>query len=233
MAEDRLSKLEAIAAEVNICTKCRLHEGRTHGVPGAGNPYADIMFVGEGPGFHEDQQGLPFVGRSGDYLTRLLKGIGLTRDDVFIANVVKCRPPDNRDPMPDEIATCKAYLDHQIDIIDPLVIATLGRFSMARYFPDGKISQIHGQPKYGRGRAYYPFYHPAAALRNPRLQQDMEADMKRLLDVLEKVKTMRASGAVPSVSASPSPTESAAPTTPVTPDTPDEPEDPPQQLPLF
>lgn len=198
MAEDRAAALAEIAAQVRPCTKCDLHRGRTHAVPGAGNPNAEIMFVGEGPGYHEDQQGLPFVGRSGDYLVQLLKLIGLTRDQVFIGNVVKCRPPGNRDPLPDEILACKPYLDAQIAAIDPLVIVTLGRFSMARYFPGAKITQIHGKPKYDNGRAYYPMFHPAAALRAQALMPQMEADMRRVLEVLAQVKKMRAAGTSPS-----------------------------------
>lgn len=195
MATDRASQLAEIAAQVRGCTLCDLHRGRTKTVPGAGNPNSEIMFIGEGPGYHEDQQGLPFVGRSGDYLVRLLKSIGLTRDQVFIGNVVKCRPPENRDPLPEEIATCKPYLDHQVEIIDPLVIATLGRFSMARYFPGGKITQIHGKPKIENGRAYYPLFHPAAVLRNPNLEPQMEADFKRLPDLLAEIRALRAAGA--------------------------------------
>ena len=129
---------------------------------------------------------MPFVGRSGTYLETLLKLINLKRDDVFISNVVKCRPPENRDPLPVEITTCKPYLDQQIDLIDPLMIVTLGRFSMARYFPNGKITQIHGQAKIEGGRAYYPLFHPAAVLRNPDLQSQMEADFKRIPEVLAK-----------------------------------------------
>jgi len=194
MDQDRVTALAEIAAQVQSCKLCRLHEGATQGVPGAGNVNAEIMFIGEGPGFHEDKQGLPFVGRSGEYLDYLLNLIGLKRDQVFIGNVVKHRPPDNRDPLPDEILACKPYLDRQIEIIDPLVIATLGRFSMARYFPNGKITQIHGKPKFENGRAYYPFFHPAAVLRNPDLRRDMEADFKRLMDVLAEVKSQRKSG---------------------------------------
>ncbi|MCC6616570.1 MAG: uracil-DNA glycosylase [Anaerolineae bacterium] len=197
MAQDRAAALAEIAAQVRPCTKCELHLSRTRAVPGAGNPNSEIMFIGEGPGYHEDQQGLPFVGRSGDYLVSLLKLIGLTRDQVFITNVVKCRPPGNRDPLPDEILTCKPYLDSQVDIIDPLVIVTLGRFSMARYFPGAKITQIHGKPKYENGRAYYPMFHPAAALRAQALMPQMEADIKRLQEVIAKVKDMRAAGAAP------------------------------------
>ncbi len=192
MTPDRAAALAAIAQEVRSCRLCRLYEQAKQGVPGAGSPTAEIMFIGEGPGFHEDQQGLPFVGRSGDYLERLLKMIGLRRDQVFIANVVKHRPPENRDPLPDEIAACRPYLDRQIEVIDPLVIATLGRYSMGRYFPNGKITQIHGKPRYDDGRAYYPLFHPAAVLRNPSLEKDMEADFRRLLEVLAEVKKRRA-----------------------------------------
>ncbi len=197
MSDDRSAQLEAIAAEVSACKLCGLHEGRTNSVPGYGDVNAEIMFIGEGPGREEDRQGLPFVGRSGQYLDYLLEKIGMKREQVFIANVVKCRPPKNRDPLPDEIIACKAYLDRQITLINPLVIATLGRFSMARYFPKAKISRVHGQPKYEDGRAYYPFFHPAAALRNPNLRRDMEADMERLLEVVAKVKEMRSAGSAP------------------------------------
>jgi DNA polymerase len=190
--KDRAAALAAVAAEVRDCQKCRLYEKATNPVPGVGSPGAEIMFIGEGPGFYEDQQGLPFVGRSGDYLNSLLKLIGLKRDEVFIANVVKHRPPENRDPLPDEINACKGYLDRQIAIIQPLVIATLGRFSMARYFPNGKITAIHGQPKYDKDRAYIPLFHPAAVLRNESLKKSMEDDFRRILEVLAKVKEMRA-----------------------------------------
>lgn len=193
MTDDRAQALSAIAEQVKVCTRCPLYQGTTNAVPGAGNPNAQIMFIGEGPGFHEDRQGLPFVGRSGDYLTYLLKLIGLERDQVFITNVVKHRPPNNRDPQPDEIIACKPYLDEQIEIIQPAVIATLGRFSMARYFPDAKISRVHGQPKYMGDpvTAYYPLFHPAAALRNASLRTDMEADIKRLPSVIEEVMSRR------------------------------------------
>ncbi len=182
-----------IATEISTCTRCPLHQGRTQTVPGSGNANASIMFIGEAPGASEDEQGVPFVGRSGQYLNYLLNQIGLSRPDVFITNVVKCRPPSNRDPKSDEIEACKDYLARQIDTINPEVIVTVGRFSMARYFPKAKISNIHGQPKYENGRAYYPIYHPAAALRNPGLKRDMEEDFKRLLTVIEEVKQRRAS----------------------------------------
>ncbi len=185
--------VEEIAGEISGCTLCPLHEGRTQTVPGSGSANASIMFIGEAPGAREDEQGIPFVGRSGQYLNYLLDQIGLSRPDVFITNVVKCRPPDNRDPKTDEIEACKDYLERQIDTINPEVIVTVGRFSMARYFPKAKISAIHGQPKYENGRAYYPIFHPAAALRNPGLRRDMEEDFKRLLTVIEEVKQRRAS----------------------------------------
>ncbi|HQE19731.1 MAG TPA: uracil-DNA glycosylase, partial [Aggregatilineales bacterium] len=156
--------LEQIAAEVAVCTRCPLHRGRTKAVPGEGSPNADIMFIGEGPGYHEDRQGRPFVGASGSFLTEMLEGIGLRREDVFIANVVKCRPPGNRDPEPHEIQACSAYLDRQIALIDPKVIVTLGRFSMAKWFPTARISRIHGQARKINGRLIVPFFHPAAAL---------------------------------------------------------------------
>lgn len=194
MRDRKLLALAEIADEIRECTRCPLHEGRTHVVPGYGSPNAEILFIGEAPGKNEDEQGMPFVGRSGHYLDDLLAGIGLNRKQVFIANVIKCRPPGNRDPQTDEMLTCNPFLKRQIAAIDPLVIATLGRFSMGLFFPNAKISAIHGQPRYAEGRAYYPFYHPAAALRNPALRDVMEADMARLLDVLAEVKRKRAAG---------------------------------------
>jgi DNA polymerase len=214
---DRAAALAAIAERVRVCTLCDLYKEANKAVPGAGNIHADIVFVGEGPGQNEDRQGLPFVGRSGDYLNYLLNLIGLKREEVFITNVVKHRPPNNRDPLPDEIAACKPYLDEQIALIDPAVIVTLGRFSMARYFPGGKITQIHGQPRYEDRRAYYPLFHPAAALRTPALRRDMEADIHRLPEIVARVKALRA----------------AAPAAPDKPDTPDTPGKPLSQLPLF
>jgi uracil-DNA glycosylase len=199
---DRIARLEAIAEQVRVCTLCRLHEGATKAVPGAGDYNADIMFIGEGPGFNEDKTGLPFVGRSGDYLEKLLAAIGLKREQVFIANVVKHRPPENRDPLPDEMATCRAYLDEQELLIDPLVIATLGRFSMGRYFPNGKITQIHGKPKYEDRRAILPLFHPAAVLRNPTLEVSMLADFQRIPALVEEMRSRRA-GAPPPVAKPP------------------------------
>ncbi len=201
MSDERAEALGKIAAEIRTCQLCDLWKSRTKAVPGAGNIHTDILFIGEGPGFNEDKQGLPFVGQSGKYLERLLALITLTRDDVFITNVVKCRPPENRDPLPVEINTCKPYLDQQINLIDPLMIVTLGRFSMARYFPNGKITQIHGQAKIENGRAYYPLFHPAAVLRNPALVSQMEADFKRIPETLAKVRSVREAGKTPPPSA--------------------------------
>ena len=148
MPEDKaILELDAVAAEVAVCPKCELARSRTHAVPGEGNPHARVMLIGEGPGWHEDQQGRPFVGNAGKFLNELLALAGLKREEVFITNVVKCRPPGNRDPMPDEIAACAPYFDRQIGAIDPDVIVTLGRFSMCRWFPGERISKIHGQPK--------------------------------------------------------------------------------------
>ena len=179
--------LEKIAKEVSSCQKCPLHQGRTNAVPGEGRPDADILFIGEGPGFHEDRQGLPFVGASGKFLDAMLGSIGLKREDVFIANVVKCRPPSNRDPQPDEIDACRSYLERQIELINPKVIVTLGRFSMARYFPDAKISKIHGQPKQVGKRLVIPMFHPAAALHQPKLRDTVEEDFARIPKLIEQM----------------------------------------------
>ncbi len=146
------TELAEIAREVKACQACKLYQGAKHAVPGEGPAAAEIMLIGEGPGFHEDQQGRLFVGSSGQFLEELLASINLKREDVFIANVVKHRPPGNRDPEPDEIAACAGYLDRQIAAIQPKVIVTLGRYSMARYFPNGKISVIHGQAHTVDGR---------------------------------------------------------------------------------
>lgn len=183
--EQRAAALQAIVAEVKVCTKCPLWEGRTKAVPGAGPTNAEIMFIGEGPGYNEDKQGLPFVGQSGHLLDEFLALINLTRDQVFIGNVVKCRPPGNRDPLPLEVDTCTSnYLFRQIEAIDPKVIVTLGRFSMNLFFPKAKITQIHGQPKRENGRFYLPMFHPAAILRNMSLRPEAEADFKKIPQLL-------------------------------------------------
>ena len=179
-----MSALSKLAEEVAVCTKCILSKSRTKAVPGEGPDHAQILFVGEGPGFHEDKQGRPFVGAAGQFLEELLAGIGLKREDVFITNVVKCRPPGNRDPMPEEIEACRSYLDRQIELINPRVIVTLGRYSMARWFPNAKISAIHGQPRKIDGRLIVPMFHPAAALHQPSLRKDVEADFSKLPEIL-------------------------------------------------
>jgi len=181
-----VSELEALAAEVAQCTRCLLHRGRTRAVPGEGPQNAEIMFIGEAPGFYEDQQGRPFVGAAGQFLEELLKEIGLQREQVFIANVIKCRPPGNREPLPEEIEACKPFLDRQIELLHPRLIVTLGRFSMARAFPNARISSIHGQPRKIGGVIYYPMYHPAAALHQPSLRRDVEEDMRRIPELLKQ-----------------------------------------------
>lgn len=182
------ASLDTIAARVRVCTQCDLHRMRTNAVPGHGNPDAEVMFIGEGPGWHEDRQGLPFVGAAGQFLNEMLQSIGLSRDEVFITNIVKCRPPGNRDPLPDEIAACSAYLDAQIAAIKPKVIVTLGRFSMARWFPNERISRIHGQPRRFGDVVVVPMYHPAAALHQSSLRATIEADMAKLPQILEEAR---------------------------------------------
>ena len=172
--------IEQLEAAIRACTLCALHKGRTQAVPGEGPVNVDIMFIGEGPGFHEDRQGRPFVGAAGQFLEELLASINLTRGQVYIANVVKCRPPGNRDPLPDELSACAPYLDRQIELIRPKVIVTLGRFSMARFFPGASISKIHGQPKRVGNVLVVPMFHPAAALHQPKWRPVVEADFKKL-----------------------------------------------------
>jgi uracil-DNA glycosylase family 4 len=185
-----VAELESLVAEVSRCTRCLLHRGRTKAVPGAGPENADIMFIGEAPGFHEDQQGLPFVGAAGSFLDELLESIDLKRDQVYITNVIKCRPPGNRDPLPEEVEACKSYLDRQIELIHPKLVVTLGRFSMARAFPKARISRIHGQPLKISGVIYYPMYHPAAALHQPSLRPIVEDDMRRIPELIAQAAQM-------------------------------------------
>lgn len=185
-----MAELESLVAEVSRCTRCLLHRGRTKAVPGAGPENADIMFIGEAPGFHEDQQGLPFVGAAGSFLDELLESIDLKRDQVYVTNVIKCRPPGNRDPLPEEVAACKSYLDRQIELIQPKLVVTLGRFSMARAFPKARISRIHGQPLKISGVIYYPMYHPAAALHQPSLRPIVEDDMRRIPELIAQAAQM-------------------------------------------
>jgi uracil-DNA glycosylase family 4 len=186
--------LPQIARAVHDCTRCPLsQQGRSRAVPGEGNPQADIMLVGEGPGFHEDKQGRPFVGASGKFLEELLNDIGYQRQDVFITNVIKCRPPNNRDPQPDELEACKEYLDRQIELIDPKVIITLGRFSMYRYFPGASITKVHGQPKRIGNRLVVPMFHPAAALHQVRWRPLIIEDFKKLPEFVAEVTSVRQS----------------------------------------
>jgi len=176
--------LQKIHNEVQNCNKCGLHFSRKHGVSGAGPADAEIMFIGEGPGFHENETGIPFVGGSGRFLDELLEGNGLQREKVFIGNVVKCRPPGNRDPLADELTACDPYLERQIAAINPKVIVTLGRFSMAKFFPNAKISEIHGKAMNVRGRLIVSMYHPAAALHQRSLRPILEADFAKLPELI-------------------------------------------------
>ena len=185
-------ELASFGQIVSACTRCRLAEGRTQVVFGSGNPDADLMFVGEAPGFHEDQQGVPFVGQAGKLLEKLLAGIGLTREDVYIANVLKCRPPGNRDPQPDEIESCEPHLFRQLELIRPKVVATLGNF--ATKLLSGKqtgITRVHGQEQRvtvgGNDVLLYPLYHPAAALYTPAMLKILESDFARLPALLGDV----------------------------------------------
>jgi DNA polymerase len=184
--------LDDLCQRVRGCTLCSLARTRTKSVPGEGPIDAEIMFIGEAPGANEDKQGRPFVGAAGQFLEELLAAASLTRDEVYICNVLKCRPPGNRDPQPDEIEACRDYLDEQIDLIDPLVIVTLGRFSMAKFFPNQAISRIHGQPRFAAGRCYVPMYHPAAALHQQNLRNVILDDFRMLPSTLARVRASRA-----------------------------------------
>jgi uracil-DNA glycosylase family 4 len=179
--------LGQVAKETSVCVLCELHHSRKNAVPGEGPANADIMFIGEGPGFHENEQGRPFVGAAGRFLEELLANIGMTREQVYITNVVKCRPPGNRDPRPQEVDTCTTtYLDRQIQAINPKVIVTLGRFSMGKYLPNAKISDVHGQAMWVKGRLVVPMYHPAAALHQGSLKPVVERDFAKLPDLITK-----------------------------------------------
>lgn len=185
-AEETLAQL---AQEVSVCMKCTLYESRKKSVPGDGPADAEIMFIGEGPGFHENEQGHPFVGASGKFLDQLLAQAGVTRADVFIANVVKCRPPDNRDPSTDELAACDTYLEEQIKIINPSIIVTLGRISMGKFFSNVKISAVHGQMQKVGERYVIPMFHPAAALHQAALKPAILEDFAKLPVLLNEART--------------------------------------------
>lgn len=220
---ERRAALEAIAAEVRDCTRCRLHETRTHAVPGEGDPDTEVIFVGEGPGFNEDREGRPFVGRAGGLLERLLGHIGWGREDVFITNVVKCRPPENRDPEADEIAACAPYLRRQLEALDPSVVVTLGRYSMAAFMPGARITQAHGttrlaDPSTGaRDATVFAMYHPAYALRNPAVERESYEDVALIPTVLEATRARRREGRraalatdLPAAAAAPAPAGASA-----------------------
>jgi len=186
-----MSALSELCQEILACPKCQaLVENRTKVVPGEGAESADIMFIGEAPGWHEDQQGRPFVGPAGLFLNELITSIGLRREQVYITNVVKCHPPGNRDPLPVEIHTCRHWLDHQIELIRPKMIVTLGRYSMAIFFPGKNISKIHGTAHKQADIIYYAMYHPAAALHQQSLRQTIEADMLKIPSLLAEAETV-------------------------------------------
>lgn len=187
--DKKTEQLAEIAKRVKNCRKCQLCQQRTNTVPGEGSANAAVLFVGEGPGKDEDQQGRPFVGAAGKFLTQMIESLGWKREDVFIANVVKCRPPENRDPEPEEVEACFEYLAAQIEIIQPKLIATLGRHSMNRFLPAGfKISTAHGQPvRRGDGQVYLPLYHPAAALYSPSQKEVHLRDFAKIPKILEKI----------------------------------------------
>ena len=187
-----MSALTELYQQIALCHKCDIARLRTKVVPGEGAENAEIMFIGEAPGWHEDQQGRPFVGQAGQFLEKLLASINLKRQQVFIANVIKCRPPDNRDPLPTEIQNCRPWLDRQIELIKPKMIATLGRYSMARYFPGKSISKIHGTAQKHDNIIYFAMYHPAAALHQQSLRKDIEADMLKIPKLLAEAKNIQA-----------------------------------------
>ncbi len=189
---ERAKAAEELYAEIRACTRCALATTRTNAVPGEGPIDADVLFIGEAPGANEDRLGRPFVGQAGAFLEELLAEAGLRREEVYICNVLKCRPPGNRDPLPGEIEACRGYLDRQIDLIDPAVVVTLGRYSMARYFPNQTISRIHGRPKRIGTRVYVPMYHPAAALHQQSLRETIVNDFRALRQVIEEARRERA-----------------------------------------
>ena len=185
-----MSALSELYEEIALCQKCEIAKFRTRVVPGEGAEDADILFIGEAPGWHEDQQGRPFVGPAGQFLDQLLASIDLTRKQVHIANVIKCRPTGNRDPLPGEIRNCRPWLDKQIDLISPRMIVTLGRYSMAMFFPGKSISKIHGTAQKHDDIIYYAMYHPAAALHQQSLRQAIETDMLKIPELLTEIKNI-------------------------------------------
>ena len=182
-----MSGLTELYEEIARCYDCELSRNRTRVVPGEGREDADIVFIGEAPGYYEDQQGRPFVGQAGRYLEELLASIGFNRSQVYICNVIKCRPPANRDPLPHEIKACQKWLDRQLEIIAPKMIVSLGRYPLARFFPGEAISKIHGRARKREGIIYYPMYHPAAALHQQTLHHSIEQDMRKIPSLLAEV----------------------------------------------
>ena len=184
--QSRASAWAELYNEIANCHQCELAKHRTKAVPGEGAEDADMVFIGEAPGWHEDQQGRPFVGSAGHLLEELLASIGLTREEVYICNVIKCRPPQNRDPLPSEIRTCQKWLDRQLELLQPKIVVTLGRYSMARFFPGETISKVHGKSRREGDITYYAMYHPAAALHQQSLRQVIQADMLKIPSLLAR-----------------------------------------------
>jgi uracil-DNA glycosylase family 4 len=184
-----VSALSELYKEIANCRQCELARQRTKVVPGEGAEDADIAFIGEAPGWHEDQQGRPFVGPAGQFLDELLASIRLRRQQVYICNVLKCRPPGNRDPLPTEIKTCQQWLDRQLQLLHPKIIVTLGRYSMARFFPGETISKIHGRARKDGGLIYFAMYHPAAALHQQSLRETIQADMLKIPALLAEAQS--------------------------------------------
>jgi uracil-DNA glycosylase family 4 len=186
-----MSALDELNKEIAFCQQCEIAKYRNRVVPGEGAESAEIMFIGEAPGWHEDQQGRPFVGPAGKFLDELLASIGLKRSQVYIANVIKCRPQGNRDPLPTEIQNCRAWLERQIEIVSPKIIVTLGRYSMGMFFPGKSISKVHGTAQKRENVLYYAMYHPAAALHQASLRQEIEADMLKIPALLTQSETIK------------------------------------------
>lgn len=187
-----MSALAELYRRIDACKDCEELAGtRTKVVPGEGPEKPQIVFIGEAPGFHEDQQGRPFVGQAGQFLEQLLKSIGLKRSDVYICNVIKCRPPENRDPLPMEIKNCQKWLDRQLELLSPRMVVTLGRYSLARFFPGETISRAHGKARKQDNVIYFAMYHPAAALHQQSLRQTIEADMLKIPSLLAQAEEVK------------------------------------------
>lgn len=189
--------LDELAAEISSCQDCELARTRTNAVPGTGPANAEVVFVGEAPGFNEDKQGQPFVGQAGQFLNDLIRAGGMERKDVFICNIIKCRPPDNRDPLPHEVAACRKYLERQLELIQPKLVVTLGRHSLQHFLPGQAISKIHGRPLLKDGQPVMPMYHPAAALHQGSLRSVIIEDFKKLPDALARARLVRERVAAP------------------------------------